>query len=124
LHSELDESKIAEIGSFLCLDLSESARLLDDRERRVHKPEDFDLGGFAGRVTPLLQMIFHEIKATVEMERVMLQSDQKRGRLDVGQLQSPLASPEIALVSTPVGRAWNLANQLVADLEARIAAKC
>ena len=77
LHSELDESKIAEIGSFLGLDLSESARLLDDRERRVHKPEDFELGAFAARVAPLLQMIFSEIKATVEMKRVLLQSDQK-----------------------------------------------
>jgi hypothetical protein len=118
LHSELDELKIAEIGSFLGLDLSESARLLDDRERRVHTPEDYEIKGFAARIAPLLQMIYGEITAAVEMERVLLQSDQKRMRLDRSGTLLRSARPEIAFVTTPVGRAWNLADQLISELEA------
>lgn len=40
LLAELDAAKIAEIGAFLGLDLSGSARLLDQREQRLHQPEE------------------------------------------------------------------------------------
>jgi hypothetical protein len=122
LHSDLDEPKVIEIGNFLNLDLSEAARLLDRREQRVHKPEDVEWGTFAGRIAPLLQMIYSEIKGAVAMERVLLQSDQKRLRTGDGGQSPRVACSEIAVVSTPVGRAWNLADQLVNDLQERIGA--
>jgi hypothetical protein len=62
-------------------------------------------------------MIYSENKGTVEMERGFLQADQKRVRQDGGQRPMPMPSSEIAVVSTPVGRAWNLADQLLYYLQ-------
>ncbi len=117
LLEELDRSKIAAIGDFLDLDLSESAKLLDPREQRRHDPEQSGREEFTRRITPLLQMIFGEIKESITMERVFLQADQKRARLDEPRHLLGSGRPEIAVVSTPVGRAWNLAHRLMSDLE-------
>jgi hypothetical protein len=116
LHAELNDAKIAEIGVFLGLDLSASARLLDHREQRRHRSADIADGPFVTRIRPLLEMIYSEIKETVSMERVLLQADQKRDRYEGGQRPKGSSSSDIAVVSTPVGRAWNLADQLVSGL--------
>ena len=84
LLEDMGTTKVAEIGDFLELDLSESARLLDPREQRRHQPDASKCGEFAGRVAPVLGMIFSEIKESVTMERVFLQADQKRVRVDQG----------------------------------------
>jgi hypothetical protein len=117
LHSQLDEAKIAEIGGFLGLDLTESARLLDQREQKHHRFGDVPQGAFVSRILPLLEMIYGEIKEAVAMERVLLQADQKRERYDRGQRLPGSGSSDIAVVSTPIGRAWNLADQLVSGLQ-------
>ncbi len=117
LHADLDESKIAEVGDFLGLDLSGSARLLDAREQRQHQPTDRERGILASKCAPILQMIYGEIKESIGLERVFLQADQKRGRLDCGAV--PVVNSvrgEIGVVSTSVGRAWNLAERLLNDL--------
>jgi Sulfotransferase family len=116
LLEELGPAKVGEIGDFLELDLSESARLLDPREQRRHEPDASNCGEFAGRIAPVLRMIFSEIKESVTMERVFLQADQKRVRVDQGRRLLGRARPEIAVVTTPVGRAWNLAHQLISEL--------
>ena len=116
LHSGLNESKIAEVGAFLGLDLSESSRLLDTREQKQHQPADIERGAFANRVAPLLQMIYSEIKDSLEMERVFLQADQKRGGLDGTPWALGRRTSDIAVVSTSVGQAWNLADHLLSNL--------
>jgi hypothetical protein len=117
LHGELNESKIAEIGAFLGLDLRESSQLLNAREQRQHLPGDIERGAFATKLAPLLQMIYSEIKDSLEMERVFLQADQKRGGLDGMPWALGRRNPDIAVVSTSVGQAWNLADRLVNDLQ-------
>ena len=62
-------------------------------------------------------MIFGEIKESLTMRRVFLQSDQKRVRLDQGGHLLGRGRPEIEVVTTPVGRAWNLAHQLISELK-------
>jgi len=119
LLAELDATKIAEIGEFLGLDLTTSAVLFDHREQRVHQPLD-SAGEFVGRIAPLLQMIYGEIKETVRMDRALLQSDQKRVRQVGGAIVPGNIYSDIAVVTTPVGRAWNLADQLVSDLQANL----
>jgi hypothetical protein len=117
LLEELNVAKVGEIGDFLGLDLSESARLLNPKEQRQHEMEASRCDEFASRIAPVLRMIFGEIKESLTLERVLLQADQKRVRLDRdGQLLSR-ARPDIALVTTPVGRAWNLAHQLIDELQ-------
>jgi hypothetical protein len=117
LLEELNVAKVGEIGDFLGLDLSESARLLDSREQRRHEIEASQCDDFAGRIAPVLRMIFGEIKESLTLERVLLQADQKRVRLDHGGHLLSRARPDIALVTTPVGRAWNLADQLIDELQ-------
>jgi Sulfotransferase family len=117
LLEDLGPKKVAEIGDFLDLDLSESARLLDPREQRRHEPDASRCGDFGGRIAPVLRMIFSEIKESVTMERVFLQADQKRVRVDQGGRLLGHARPDIAVVTTPVGRAWNLAHQLISELQ-------
>ncbi len=116
LLEQLDSARVAEVGDFLALDLSEGARLLDSREQRQHKPEDYGCGDFVNRVAPLLQMIYSEIEDSLAMARVFLQADQKRVRLDQGPRVLADCRSEIAVVTTPVGRAWNLAQQLISEL--------
>jgi hypothetical protein len=117
LLEELGPAKVDEIGDFLGLDLSESARLLDPREQRRHEPDASRCNEFAGRIAPVLRMIFSEIKESVTMKRVFLQSDQKRVRLDKGGGLLDRSRPEIAVVTTPVGRAWNLAHTFIGALQ-------
>jgi hypothetical protein len=117
LLEDLGPTKVAEIGGFLEIDLSESARLLDAREQRRHEPDASRCGEFAGRIAPVLRMIFSEIKESVTMERVFLQADQKRVRVDQAGRLLGRSRPEIAVVTTPVGRAWNLAHQLISELQ-------
>ena len=117
LHADLNESTIAQVGTFLGLDLGESGRLLDAREQRQHEPGDIARGAFASKFAPVLQMIYGEIKESIGMERVFLQADQQRGRLDRGTALPGIAPTDIAVVSTSVGRAWNLADQLLNHLE-------
>jgi hypothetical protein len=119
LHADLNDLKAAELGDFLGLDLAASARLLDTREQRQHQPGEIAQGTIASKFAPILQMIYGEIKESIGLERVLLQADQKRGRLD--SMAIPLASvkPDIAVVSTPVGRAWNLADRLLKELQDR-----
>jgi hypothetical protein len=119
LHSDLNDTKVGEVGTFLGLDLSESSRLLDAREQRKHKAADIERGGFASETAPLLQMIYREIKDSLAMARVFRQADQKRGQLEGHSRPQGTASGEIAVVSTPVGRAWNLADRLLRELEER-----
>jgi hypothetical protein len=97
--------------------LSASARLLDAREQRRHEIDAGKYHEFAGRVAPVLQMLFGEIKESLTMERVFLQSDQKRARVDDAGILLGRSRPEIAVVTTPVGRAWNLAQQLINELQ-------
>jgi hypothetical protein len=119
LLEELDAAKVAEMGAFLGIDLAGSVRLLDPREQRRHRPQDVAWGETVARVSPLLRMIYGEIKDTLRMERVLLQADQKCEQL-AGFPQSPRGrSLNVALVSTPVGRAWNLADLLVSGFEER-----
>jgi hypothetical protein len=118
LLEDLGTDKVAEIGDFLGLDLTESARLLDPREQRRHELETSRCDVFACRVAPVLRMIFGEIKESLSMPRVFLQADQKRVRLDQRETLLSRTRPEIALVTTPVGRAWNLAHQLIGELQA------
>jgi hypothetical protein len=113
LLEDLDAAKVAEIGAFLGLDLTESVRLLDPREQRRHRAQDVAWGEAVARISPLLNMIYGEIKDTVRMHRVLLQADQKRDRPDGSRRVPGSSSSEVAVVSTPVGRAWNLADQLV-----------
>ncbi len=117
LHDGLNELKINEVGEFVGLDLSESTRLLDAREQRQHQPADIERGAVATKVAPLLQMIYSEIRESLEMERVFLQADQKRGPLDGIPLVPGMRTADIAVASTPVGRAWNLADRLLNDLQ-------
>jgi hypothetical protein len=63
-------------------------------------------------------MIFSEIKESVTMERVFLQADQKRVDAEQEGRLLGRSRPEIAVVTTPVGRAWNLAHQLIGELQA------
>jgi hypothetical protein len=120
LLEDLDAIKVAEIGAFLGLDLSESARLLDPREQRRHRTQDVSWGEAVARVSPLLNMIYGEIRDTLRMDCAWLQADQKRDRPD-GTTRVPRSSPsEVAVVSTPLGRAWNLADQLVSWLGADV----
>jgi Sulfotransferase family len=107
---------LGEIGDFLGLDLSESARLVDSREQRRHELEASRRDDFAGRVAPVLRMIFGEIQESLTMERVLLQADQKRVRLDEPGSLLGYTRPEIAFVTTPLGRAWNLAHRLISEL--------
>ncbi len=116
LLEQLDSGRVDEIGDFLSLDLREGARLLDSREQRRHKPEDYQCGEFVNRVAPLLQMIFSEIEDSLAMDRVFLQADQKRVPLDKGRRLLADCRSEIAVVTTPVGRAWNLAERLISEL--------
>jgi hypothetical protein len=119
LHSQLEQAKVAEIGAFLGIDLTESDRLLDQREQRLHRLADAGAGESVSRLVPLLQMIYGEIKETLSSPRVLLQCDQKCDRQG-GLTAVPGARPtDIALETTPVGRAWNLADQLVASLQDR-----
>jgi hypothetical protein len=97
--------------------LSESVRLLDAREQRRHEIEASRCDEFAVRIAPVLRMIFGEIKESLAMERVFLQADQKFVRLDQCGSQQARSRPEIAVVTTPVGRAWNLAHQLISELQ-------
>jgi hypothetical protein len=116
LHEDLGDSKIAELGAFLGLDLSESGRLIDAREQRQHQPGDTARGSIASRLAPILQMIYGEIRESIGSERVFLQADQKRGRLDYAAVPSAGGKADIAVVSTSVGRAWNLADRLLKEL--------
>jgi Sulfotransferase family len=116
LHADLNDSKTVELGTFLGLDLSGSGRLLDSREQRQHQPGDIARGTIASKFAPILQMIYGEIKESIGLERVLLQADQKRGRLDCGTVPPASAKPDIAVVSTSVGRAWNLADRLLKEL--------
>ncbi len=117
LLEQLDAGKVGEIGDFLGLDLTRSTRLLDPREQRQHQPQESECGEFISRVAPLLQMIFSEIKEAVSMDRILLQADQKRTHLDGWNYPPGKSSSEIAIATTPVGRAWNLADRLVSDLQ-------
>lgn len=117
LHDGLNELKINEVGEFVGLDLSESTRLLDAHKQRQHQPADIERGAVATKVAPLLQMIYSEIRESLEMERVFLQADQKRGPLDGIPLVPGMRTADIAVASTPVGRAWNLADRLLNDLQ-------
>ena len=117
LLEELDAVKVAEIGDFLRLDLTESVRLLDPREQRRHRPRDVDWGETVERVEPLLRMIYGEIRDTMRMQQVALQADQKRERPDGSPRQPGSSSKDVAVVSTPVGRAWNLADQLIGGMQ-------
>jgi hypothetical protein len=116
LHADLNESKTAELGAFLGLDLTESGRLVDAREQRQHQPGDTARGSIASRLAPILQMIYGEIRESIGSERVFLQADQKRGRLDYAAVPSAGGKADIAVVSTSVGRAWNLADRLLKEL--------
>lgn len=118
LLEELDAARVEEIGTFLGLDLSASARLLDAREQRSHRPRDVAWGEAVTRIAPLLNMIYGEIRETVAMDRVLLQADQKRDRPDGSPGIPGSSSSNIAVVSTPIGRAWNLADELVRGLGA------
>jgi hypothetical protein len=117
LLEDLDAARIAKISTFLQIDLTESEALLDPRELRRHNPADIASGEVVEQLAPRLQMIYHEIRETVAMERVLLQTDQKRERDDGSQRHQGGSPSDIALVSSPVGRAWNLADQLVGDLQ-------
>ena len=92
LHADLNDSKTAELGEFLGLDLTGSSRLLDSREQRKHQPGEIAQGTIASKFAPILQMIYGEIKESIGLERVFLQADQKRGRLDCGVIPWASAS--------------------------------
>ena len=47
----------------------------------------------------------------------VLSDPEKRERYDRGQRLPGSGSSDIAVVSTPIGRAWNLADQLVSGLQ-------
>ena len=113
LLEDLNAAKVGEIGDFLGLDLAGSARLLDPREQRRHRSRDISWGEAVVRVGPLLQMIYGEMKDAIRMDRVMLQADQKREPMARPGDGRPNPTLNVAMVSTPLGRAWNLADQLL-----------
>jgi hypothetical protein len=116
---DLHVGRIPEIGGFLGLDLTQSAPLLDPREQRRHELGDHSGGKMLEEFAPRLEAIFNDIREAAGMSRVLLQADQKRASQGRGPADTGRAPSQIAVVSTPVGRAWNLADQLINELKNR-----
>ncbi|MDE1174847.1 MAG: sulfotransferase [Parvibaculaceae bacterium] len=108
--------EIVEIGHFFNLDTSMSGALLDPREQRSHAPGDLEKGHVLEPCRDRLQSIFEAIKATLTMNPVLFQADQKMGHVRLTDDQPNAKRFPIAVVETPVGKAWRLADELEKSL--------
>jgi hypothetical protein len=118
---ELDETRLAGISTFLGVDLCPAAPLLNPSEQRYHSAHDVEAAEIFDIYGDRLSEIWSNVCATAHLSPALLQADRKRTRdhNETARLGPEIPSGFISVVSTPVGRAWVAANEIMAEIASK-----
>jgi hypothetical protein len=118
---QLDETRLAGISTFLGVDLCPAAPLLNPSEQRYHSAHDVEAAEIFDIYGDRLSEIWSDVCATAHLSPALLQADRKRTRdhNETARLGPEIPSGFISVVSTPVGRAWVAANEIMAEIASK-----